>query len=123
MSLQLKAGGCGSRSDLFPNSCVSLWEAVLGGLTGKDAMASSVSIDLRGSRSGGRAAGFAPCAVAFHGSSLPVLPLPIPPVEEVDNTVTLIILAVVGGVIGLLVCILLLKKLITFILKKTREKK
>lgn len=45
------------------------------------------------------------------------------PVEEVDNTVTLIILAVVGGVIGLLVCILLLKKLITFILKKTREKK
>lgn len=43
--------------------------------------------------------------------------------EEVDNTVTLIILAVVGGVIGLLVCILLLKKLITFILKKTREKK
>ncbi|XP_012510840.1 PREDICTED: sodium channel subunit beta-4 [Propithecus coquereli] len=43
--------------------------------------------------------------------------------EEVDNTVTLIILAVVGGVIGLLILILLLKKLIAFILKKTREKK
>ncbi|XP_003796908.1 sodium channel subunit beta-4 isoform X1 [Otolemur garnettii] len=43
--------------------------------------------------------------------------------EEVDNTVTLIILAVVGGVIGLLVFILLLKKLIAFILKKTQEKK
>ncbi|XP_006890945.1 PREDICTED: uncharacterized protein LOC102856887 [Elephantulus edwardii] len=43
--------------------------------------------------------------------------------EEVDNTVTLIILAVVGGVIGLLVFVLLLKKFITFILKKTREKK
>lgn len=53
---------------------------------------------------------------------------PLPPysghaVEEVDNTVTLIILAVVGGVIGLLIFILLVKKLITFILKKTQEKK
>lgn len=44
-------------------------------------------------------------------------------VEEVDNTVTLIILAVVGGVIGLLIFILLLKKFIAFVLKKTREKK
>ncbi|KAF6106099.1 sodium voltage-gated channel beta subunit 2 [Phyllostomus discolor] len=43
--------------------------------------------------------------------------------EEVDNTVTLIILAVVGGVIGLLIFILLVKKLITFILKKTQEQK
>ncbi|XP_069934940.1 sodium channel subunit beta-4 isoform X1 [Oryctolagus cuniculus] len=43
--------------------------------------------------------------------------------EEVDNTVTLIILAVVGGVIGLLVFILLLKKFIAFIIKKTQEKK
>ncbi|XP_008592181.1 PREDICTED: sodium channel subunit beta-4 [Galeopterus variegatus] len=43
--------------------------------------------------------------------------------EEVDNTVTLIILAVVGGVIGLLILILLIKKLVTFILKKTQEKK
>lgn len=62
------------------------------------------------------------CVMASPDSSLPALPAP-PPVEEVDNTVTLIILAVVGGVIGLLVSILLLKKLITFILKKTREKK
>ncbi|XP_053756398.1 sodium channel subunit beta-4 isoform X2 [Panthera pardus] len=43
--------------------------------------------------------------------------------EEVDNTVTLIILGVVGGVIGLLICILLLKKFIAFVIKKTQEKK
>lgn len=43
--------------------------------------------------------------------------------EEVDNTLTLIILSVVGGVVGLVVLILLIKKLVTFILKKTREKK
>ncbi|XP_045338941.1 sodium channel subunit beta-4 isoform X2 [Leopardus geoffroyi] len=43
--------------------------------------------------------------------------------EEVDNTVTLIILSVVGGVIGLLICILLLKKFIAFVVKKTQEKK
>ncbi|KAI4537756.1 hypothetical protein MG293_012619 [Ovis ammon polii] len=44
-------------------------------------------------------------------------------VEEVDNTVTLIILGVVGGVIGLLIFILLVKKFIAFIIKKTQEKK
>lgn len=43
--------------------------------------------------------------------------------EEVDNTVTLIILGVVGGVIGLLILILLVKKFIAFIVKKTQEKK
>ncbi|KAF5921211.1 hypothetical protein HPG69_018611 [Diceros bicornis minor] len=43
--------------------------------------------------------------------------------EEVDNTVTLIILAVVGGVIGLLILIMLVKKFIAFIVKKTQEKK
>ncbi|XP_004604778.1 sodium channel subunit beta-4 [Sorex araneus] len=43
--------------------------------------------------------------------------------EEVDNTLTLIILAAVGGFIGLMVFILLVKKLITFIIKKTQEKK
>ncbi|XP_029770998.1 sodium channel subunit beta-4 [Suricata suricatta] len=43
--------------------------------------------------------------------------------EEVDNTVTLIILGVVGGVIGLLICILLIKKFVAFIVKKTQEKK
>ncbi|KAB0406089.1 hypothetical protein E2I00_019210, partial [Balaenoptera physalus] len=45
------------------------------------------------------------------------------PLEEVDNTVTLIILAVVGGVIGILIFILLVKKFIAFIIKKTQEKK
>ncbi|XP_055279083.1 sodium channel subunit beta-4 isoform X1 [Moschus berezovskii] len=43
--------------------------------------------------------------------------------EEVDNTVTLIILGVVGGVIGLFIFILLVKKFIAFIIKKTQEKK
>ncbi|KAG8522201.1 Sodium channel subunit beta-4, partial [Galemys pyrenaicus] len=43
--------------------------------------------------------------------------------EEVDNTLTLIIVAAVGGVIGLLIFIMLVKKLITFIIKKTQEKK
>ncbi|XP_053223097.1 sodium channel subunit beta-4 [Podarcis raffonei] len=42
--------------------------------------------------------------------------------EKKDNTLTLIIVSVVGGVIGLLVLIMLIKKLILFILKKTREK-
>ncbi|KAF7235385.1 Sodium channel subunit beta-4 [Varanus komodoensis] len=43
--------------------------------------------------------------------------------EKVDNTVTLIILAVVGGVIGLLILIMVIKKATLFILKKTRQKK
>uniref|UniRef100_A0A8D0EA36 Sodium voltage-gated channel beta subunit 4 n=1 Tax=Salvator merianae TaxID=96440 RepID=A0A8D0EA36_SALMN len=43
--------------------------------------------------------------------------------EKVDNTLTLIILAVVGGVIGLFILIMVIKKLVLFILKKTREKK
>ncbi|KAI5943303.1 sodium channel regulatory subunit beta-4 isoform X2 [Manis javanica] len=43
--------------------------------------------------------------------------------EEVDNTLTLIILAVVGGIIGLLIVILLVKKFIAFTIKKTQEKK
>ncbi|XP_061449035.1 sodium channel subunit beta-4 [Rhineura floridana] len=41
--------------------------------------------------------------------------------EKVDNTVTLIIVSVVGGVIGLLVIILLVKKLILVIFKKTQK--
>ncbi|XP_053126025.1 sodium channel subunit beta-4 isoform X2 [Hemicordylus capensis] len=43
--------------------------------------------------------------------------------EKVDNTLTMIILAVVGGVIGLLILVMVTKKLTLFILKKTREKK
>ncbi|KAL7981677.1 hypothetical protein Chor_005765 [Crotalus horridus] len=41
--------------------------------------------------------------------------------EKVDNTLTLIILSVAGGVIGLLILIMLTKKLVLFILKKTRK--
>ncbi|XP_043854328.1 sodium channel subunit beta-4 isoform X3 [Dromiciops gliroides] len=42
---------------------------------------------------------------------------------KVDNTVTIIIVSVVGGVIGLLIVIMLIKKFVTFIIKKTQEKK
>ncbi|XP_048369436.1 sodium channel subunit beta-4 isoform X1 [Sphaerodactylus townsendi] len=42
--------------------------------------------------------------------------------EKVDKTLTKIIAAVVGGVIGLLVLILVAKKLILFALKKRKEK-
>ncbi|XP_004689274.1 PREDICTED: sodium channel subunit beta-4 [Condylura cristata] len=43
--------------------------------------------------------------------------------EVVDNTLTLIIVAAVGGSIGLLIFLMLVKKLIIFIIKKTQEKK
>ncbi|KAM5132429.1 sodium channel regulatory subunit beta-4 [Mantella aurantiaca] len=43
--------------------------------------------------------------------------------EVVDNTLTLIIVAVVGGVIGLLILILIIKKTVSFILKRNRDKK
>ncbi|KAE8592473.1 hypothetical protein XENTR_v10018767 [Xenopus tropicalis] len=43
--------------------------------------------------------------------------------EDVDNTLTLIIVAAVGGVIGLLILILIMKKIITFIIKRNRDKK
>ncbi|KAG8569430.1 hypothetical protein GDO81_014407 [Engystomops pustulosus] len=43
--------------------------------------------------------------------------------EVVDNTLTLIIVGVVGGVIGLLILILIIKKTISFIIKKNRDKK
>ncbi|XP_062995103.1 sodium channel subunit beta-4 [Elgaria multicarinata webbii] len=43
--------------------------------------------------------------------------------EKVDNTVTKIIVSVVGGVIGLLILIMVIKKATLFILKKTRQKK
>ncbi|XP_007494777.1 sodium channel subunit beta-4 isoform X1 [Monodelphis domestica] len=42
---------------------------------------------------------------------------------EVDNTVTIIIVSVVGGLIGFLIVFMLIKKFITFIIKKTQEKK
>lgn len=67
-----------------------------------------------------------------HGAGARCLLLPSPTllspcsghaVEEVDNTLTLIILAVVGGIIGLLIVILLVKKFIAFTIKKTQEKK
>ncbi|XP_040181390.1 sodium channel subunit beta-4 isoform X2 [Rana temporaria] len=43
--------------------------------------------------------------------------------EVVDNTLTLIIVAVVGGVFGLLILILIIKKTVSFILKRNRDKK
>ncbi|KAM4704064.1 sodium channel regulatory subunit beta-4 isoform 1-T3 [Rhinophrynus dorsalis] len=43
--------------------------------------------------------------------------------EAVDNTLTRIIVAVVGGVIGLLILILIIKKTITFIMKRNSDKK
>ncbi|XP_026564860.1 sodium channel subunit beta-4 [Pseudonaja textilis] len=43
--------------------------------------------------------------------------------EKVDNTLTWIILSVVGGIIGLLILIMLTKKLVLLILKKTRKQK
>ncbi|KAM3923483.1 sodium channel regulatory subunit beta-4 [Leptodactylus fuscus] len=43
--------------------------------------------------------------------------------EVVDNTLTLIIVGVVGGVIGLLILILIIKKTVSFIIKKKCDKK
>ncbi|XP_053547262.1 sodium channel subunit beta-4 [Bombina bombina] len=43
--------------------------------------------------------------------------------EVVDNTLTLIIVAVVGGVIGLLILILIMKKIISIILKRNSDTK
>ncbi|XP_032086016.1 sodium channel subunit beta-4 [Thamnophis elegans] len=43
--------------------------------------------------------------------------------EKVDNTLTRIILSVVGGIIGLIILIMVTKKLVLFILKKTRKQK
>ncbi|XP_074832948.1 sodium channel regulatory subunit beta-4 [Carettochelys insculpta] len=41
----------------------------------------------------------------------------------VDNTLTLIILAVVGGVVGFLILIMLIKKIVLLIRRKSQEKK
>uniref|UniRef100_A0A5F8HFB1 Sodium voltage-gated channel beta subunit 4 n=1 Tax=Monodelphis domestica TaxID=13616 RepID=A0A5F8HFB1_MONDO len=56
-----------------------------------------------------------PAAARWLGSGLLVV--------EVDNTVTIIIVSVVGGLIGFLIVFMLIKKFITFIIKKTQEKK
>lgn len=42
---------------------------------------------------------------------------------EADNTVTLIIVGVVGGLIGLLILFMLIKKVVLFIIKKTQDGK
>ncbi|XP_068772973.1 sodium channel subunit beta-4 isoform X2 [Struthio camelus] len=42
---------------------------------------------------------------------------------ETDNTVTLIIVGVVGGIIGLLVLFMLVKRVVLFIIKKTQDRK
>lgn len=43
--------------------------------------------------------------------------------EETDNTVTLIIVGVVGGLIGLLILFMLVKRVVLFIIKKTQDGK
>ncbi|KFP82569.1 Sodium channel subunit beta-4, partial [Apaloderma vittatum] len=42
---------------------------------------------------------------------------------ETDNTVTLIIVGVVGGLIGLLILFMLIKRVVLFIIKKTQDGK
>ncbi|XP_064380275.1 sodium channel subunit beta-4 isoform X4 [Dromaius novaehollandiae] len=42
---------------------------------------------------------------------------------ETDNTVTLIIVGVVGGLIGLLILFMLVKRVVLFIIKKTQDRK
>lgn len=44
-------------------------------------------------------------------------------VEETDNTLTLIIVGVVGGVFGLLILFMLVKRVILFIIKKVQDGK
>lgn len=44
-------------------------------------------------------------------------------VEKTDNTVTLIIVGVVGGLIGLLILFMLVKRVVLFIIKKTQDGK
>lgn len=67
----------------------------------------------------------------WGGSCSWELPAPIlrplstfsPAVVEADNTVTLIIVGVVGGLIGLLILFMLIKKVVLFIIKKTQDGK
>ncbi|XP_075765446.1 sodium channel regulatory subunit beta-4 [Pelodiscus sinensis] len=47
----------------------------------------------------------------------------VPEMVPVDNTLTLIILAVVGGVVGLLILILVIKKIVLLVLKRSQGKK
>ncbi len=44
-------------------------------------------------------------------------------VREVDNTLTLIIVSVLGGVIGLIILIMVVKAVVIAILNKAKEKK
>lgn len=123
--------GSDLNSDSFLNVCVSFGEGVHeeGSLVGwmfQLLLCPAVGLE----RVGGLRVGAADPGPAWCWLQVTPPPLSLPSplcsghtVEEVDNTVTLIILAVVGGVIGLLIFILLLKKFITFVLKKTREKK
>ncbi|NXX61446.1 SCN4B protein, partial [Scopus umbretta] len=47
----------------------------------------------------------------------------VPKMVETDNTVTLIIVGVVGGLIGLLILFMLIKRVVLFIIKKTQDGK
>lgn len=55
-------------------------------------------------------------------SSLPTS-LSLSPVKEVDNTLTVIIVSVVGGVIGLVIIVMVIKALVVHFLLKDDEKK
>lgn len=63
----------------------------------------------------------------FSGETLAPLLRPLstfsPAVVETDNTLTLIIVGVVGGLIGLLILFMLIKRVVLFIIKKTQDGK
>lgn len=47
----------------------------------------------------------------------------LPTVKEVDNTLTLIIVSVIGGVIGLIIIVMVIKAVVIHFLNKNQEKK
>lgn len=47
----------------------------------------------------------------------------MPTVKEVDNTLTVIIVSVVGGLIGLIIIVMVIKAVVLNFLNKAQEKK
>lgn len=64
-----------------------------------------------------------PCSWELPAPLLRPLSTFSPAVVETDNTVTLIIVGVVGGLIGLLILFMLIKRVVLFIIKKTQDGK